>query len=256
VASGTKGSGGSKLLQQRKAERAAAARKEQERRERRRQLLTMVGAALAIVLVVTAGFVINSMRDDSHHPAPQAAKIPPPGSRYGVTIGPDSAPHQVVVYEDFLCQVCGQFEQAGRKQLAQLASQGKVQIEYRPVVLLSKLGTYSAASTLMWWLVLQHDGVHVAKTFHDLLFVHQPSAQGPFPSRDDLYPLAGQAGADSDALKAAMEAGEGAQDVVDNTKEAQRVGIKGTPTVLLDGKPFTDWRTPAELANNLVKAVQ
>jgi protein-disulfide isomerase len=255
VASGTRNGGDSKLLQQRKAERAAAARAEQQRRERRRQLLTMVGAALAIALVVTAGFVINSMRDDSH-PAAQAATVPPPGSQYGMTFGPDSAPHQVVVYEDFLCQVCGQFEKAGRKQLAQLAAQGQVQIEYRPVVLLSKLGTYSAASTLMWWLVLQHDGVHAAKTFHDLLYVHQPSEQGPFPSRDELYQLAGQAGVDTDALKASVESAEGTQEVADATKRARSVGIKGTPTVLIDGKPFTDWRTPADLATGLIEAVQ
>ena len=254
MASGTKG-GSSKLLQQQKAERAAAARAERERRERRRQLLTMVGAALAIVLVVAVGFAFNSMRDDSRS-ASEAATIPPPGSAYGMTIGPDSAPHQVVVYEDFLCQVCGEFERAGRKQLAQLAAQGKVQIEYRPVVLLSKLGTYSAASTLMWWLVLGHDGLHVAKTFHDLLFVQQPSEQGPFPSRDDLYQVAGRAGADTDALKASVESAEGTQEVADATKKAESLGIKGTPTVLLDGKPFTDWRTPSELAQNLVQAVQ
>jgi protein-disulfide isomerase len=215
----------------------------------------MIGAALAIVLVVAVGFALNSMRDDSH-PASEAATIPPPGSRYGLTIGPDSAPHQVVVYEDFLCQTCGKFEQAGRKQLAQLAAQGKVQIEYRPVVLLSKLGTYSAAATLMWWLVFQHDGLHVGKTFHDLLFAHQPTEQGPFPSRDDLYDLAGRAGADTDALRTSVENAEGTQEVADATKEAQSLGIKGTPTVLLDGKPFTDWRTPAELAQNLVQAVQ
>jgi protein-disulfide isomerase len=238
-----------------RAERAKAAAREKQRRERRRQLLTTVGAALAIVVVVAAGFAINSLRHDSH-PAAESATIPSPGSLEGLTIGPDSAPHQVVVYEDFLCQVCGQFEQAGHKQLAQLAAQGKVQIEYRPVVLLSKLGTYSARSTLMWWLVLQHDGVHAARTFHDLLFVHQPSAQGPFPSRDDLYALAGQAGADTDALKASVESAEGTEEVADATRKAQSLGIKGTPTVLLDGEPFTDWRSPADLATNLIQAVQ
>jgi protein-disulfide isomerase len=243
----------SKEKQQLRAERAAAALKEKQRRELRRQLLTVVGVVVAIVAIIAGGYLINSMRDDSKA---KADTIPGPGSQYGLTIGPDSAPHKVVVYEDFLCPFCGEFEKTGHEQLEQLADQGKVQIEYRPIVILSSAGPYSARATLMWWLVMQNDGDDVAKKFHDLLYADQPSEQGPFPSRDDLYQLAGQAGADTDALKAAVENSEGAQDVVDATKNAQELGVKSTPTLLLDGKPFTNGRTPADLANNLVEAVQ
>jgi protein-disulfide isomerase len=242
-----------KEKQRLRAERAAAALREKQQRERRRQILTVVGVLVAIALIVTAGFVINSMRDDTKA---KAEKIPPPGSQYGMTIGPDSAPHQVVVYEDFLCPFCGEFEKAGHEQLEQLAAQGKVQVEYRPIVFLGRLGPYSARATLTWWLVLQHDGVDVAQKFHDLLFANQPSEEGPFPSRDDLYTLAGQAGADVDSLKASMDAGEGTQDIVDNTKKAEDLGVSSTPTLLLDGQPFTTGRTSADLATNLIKAVQ
>jgi protein-disulfide isomerase len=236
-----------------RSERAAAALKEKQRRERRRQLLTAVGVVGAIALVVAGGFLINSMRDDSKA---NAAAIPPPGSQYGLTIGSASAPHQVVVYEDFLCPICGEFEKTGHAQLEQLADAGKVQIEYRPIIILSRAGPYSARSTLMWWLVRQNDGDDVALKFHDLLYANQPSEAGPFPSPDDLYQLAGQAGADTAALKTAVEGSEDAQDVVDATKKAEDLGVSSTPTVLLDGKPFTNGRTPADLANNLVKAVQ
>jgi protein-disulfide isomerase len=242
-----------KEKQRRRAERHAAALKERQRRERRRRLLTVVGVVVAIVLVVAGGFLISSMRDDTKV---DAAKIPPPGGSYGLTIGPDSAPHQVVVYEDFLCPICGEFEKTGHEQLEQLADQGKVQVEYRPIIILDRFGTYSARATLMWWLVKQHDGDAVAQKFHDLLYANQPSEEGPFPSRDDLYALAGQAGADAAALKASMEASEGAQEVADGTKDAEALGVNSTPTVVLDGEAFTNGRTPADLANNLVKAVQ
>ena len=89
-----------KEKQRLRAERAAAALKEKQRRERRRQILTAIGVVVAIALVVGGGFLINSMRDDTEE---TAAKIPPPGSEYGLTIGSADAPHQVVVYEDFLC---------------------------------------------------------------------------------------------------------------------------------------------------------
>ncbi len=242
-----------KEKQRLRAERAAAALKEKQRRERRRQIFTAVGVVLAIALIVGAGFVINSMRDDTSE---TASKIAPPGSKYGLTIGTSSAPHQVVVYEDFLCPICGEFEKAGHEQLEELADQGKVQIEYRPFVLLDRLGPYSSRSTMVWSLVLQQDGADVALKYHDLLFANQPSEEGPFPSNEDLIALAGQAGADVDKLTAAVDAGDGDDWPDDATKLAFSLGVRSTPTVVLDGKPFTDYRTPDDLAANLIKAVQ
>ena len=249
----------SRQHQRLKTERAAAALKEKQRRERRRQLVTGVATIVAIVLVIAGGYWLNSLRADDTKASDTRAKtatVPGPGSPYGLTIGPDSAPHQVVVYEDFLCPDCATFEKTGQQQLAQLAAAGKVQVEYRPIVTLSSFGTYSARSMLMWWLVMQNDGIDVATKFHDLLYAHQPSEQGPFPSRDDLYQLAGQAGADTDTLKANVEASADAQDVVDATKKATALGVGSTPAVFLDGKRFTTGATPGDLANNLIKAVQ
>jgi hypothetical protein len=123
-----------------KAERAAAARQQRQRRERRRQLLAVVGVVVATALVIGSGYWLNSLRADDTTTG--AAAIPGPGSRFGLTIGPDSAPHQVV-YEDFLCPQCAAFEKAGGRQLARLAAAGKVQVEYRPIVTLSAFGIYS-----------------------------------------------------------------------------------------------------------------
>jgi len=242
-----------KEKQRLRAERAAAALKEKQRRERRRQILTATGVVVAIALVVGVGFLFNSMRDDTQETADQ---IPPPGSQYGLTIGSADAPHQVVVYEDFLCPICGEFEAAGHEELAQLADQGKVQIEYRPFVLLDRLGPYSSHATMVWSLVLQQDGPDVAQKFHDLLFANQPSEEGPFPSQEELVALAGQAGADTTKLQSAIDAGDGIDWPVNATDSAESLGVESTPTITLDGEPFTDGRTAADLATNLIKAVQ
>jgi protein-disulfide isomerase len=162
----------------------------------------------------------------------------------------------VVVYEDFLCPICGEFEKAGHVQLADLAKQGKVQIEYRPFVLLARAGPYSERAAATWAMVLQNDGPEVAKAYHDLLFANQPSETGPFPSSQDLIDLAGQAGADVDALKASLDAGDGDAWAKGATEAAVAAGVNSTPTALLDGQLFTDFRTPDDLAANLVKAVQ
>jgi protein-disulfide isomerase len=242
-----------KEKQQLRAERAAAALKEKQRRERRRQILTVVGVLVVIALIVGGGFLINSMRDDT---AKTADTAPAPGSSFGLTIGSAAAPHKLIVYEDFLCPFCGEFEKATHEQLAQLAADNQVQVEYRPIVFLGRAGPYSANSTLIWWLVQQQAGDDVAKKFHDLLFANQPSEEGPFPSQDDLYALAAQAGADADAIKAAVANHEGAQEVADATKAATKLGVKSTPTLILDGKAFTNGRTVDDLAANLLKALQ
>lgn len=242
-----------KEKQRLRAERAAAALKEKERRERRRRILTVAGVLAVVALLIGGGFAINSMRDDS---SVNAAAVPGPGSPYGLTLGPSSAPHTVVIYEDFLCPFCGEFEKASSDQLAQLAADGKVQIEYRPIVFLSRAGPYSARSTLIFTLVQQKYGDEVAKKFHDLLFANQPSEEGPFPSRDDLYALAAQAGANADEIKTAVEANEGVDQVAAATNSAKELKVSSTPTVILDGKRFTNGRTVDDLAANLLKALQ
>jgi 2-hydroxychromene-2-carboxylate isomerase len=109
---------------------------------------------------------------------------------------------------------------------------------------------------MIWSLVLQQDGDDVALKFHDLLFANQPSEEGPFTSKEDLITMAGQAGADVDKLTAAVDGNEGIDWPVDATRAAEKAGVNSTPTVILDGQLFSNWRTPDDLAANLVKAVQ
>jgi len=243
----------SKESQRQRAEKAAAALRERERRERRRQILTVAGVLAAIVLIVGGGFLINSMRDTSED---VAAAAPPTGSQYGVTIGSSSAPHKVVVYEDFLCPICGGLEKGSGSELAALADEGKVQVEYRPIVVLSRMGPYSAESAQVFAVVLDKAGPEVAKEFHDLLFANQPSEGGPFPSMEDLVELAGEAGADGAAVQAAIDNGEGEDWVADANAAADDLGVESTPTVILDGAPFSEGRTIDDLAANLLEAVQ
>ena len=242
-----------KQKQQARAERAAAALREKERRERRRQILSVVGVLAAIAVLVGGGFVINSMRDDT--PA-NASAVPPPGSDLGLTIGSDTAKHTLVIYEDFLCPFCAEFEKQTRDQLAQLADQGQVQVEYRPIVFLTRVGPYSQQATETFMVVQELYGDEVAKSFHDLLFENQPSEEGPFPSDQDLYALAAQAGADPGELEAAVDDGQGADRAEAATTSATDLKINSTPTLVLDGEAFTTGRTIDDLAANLLQALQ
>jgi protein-disulfide isomerase len=229
-----------------RAERAAAALKEQQRAERLRRTLMIGGVVVVILAIVVGGFLINRARDTSAD-----VSAPPAGSgSFGVTIGQKSAPHSVVIYEDFLCPYCGELESASHEEMAKLAEEGKVYVEYRPFNLLRT--DYSVAAAGAFKVVLDAAGPEAAKKFHDELYADQPEESGPYPDTSWLVDKAVEAGADETAVRSAIENGKGDAWVTEATKAASDAGVHSTPTIVLDGKVFQDGRTPDELAQNLI----
>lgn len=231
-----------------RAERAAALRREQERRERRRRALMVGGVVLALVLIVGVLYWISGLNDSD-------PEVPAAGdSEYGVTVGEADAPHEVVIYEDFLCPFCGELEAATREDLTRLAADGEVYLEYRPFDL---LGTdYSVAAANAFAVVLEEAGPEEAKEFHDLVFADQPEEAGPYPDADWLVDKAVEAGASEDDVRPAIEDQTSASWVEGATQEAEDSGVRRTPTIILDGEVFEDGRTVDQLAENLIGELQ
>jgi protein-disulfide isomerase len=213
------------------AARAAAVREEQQKRERRR-VLVMGGsvAAVVIALVVAAVLVVNSSGVDTD-------EVQAGSSEYGLTIGPEDAPTEIVIYEDFLCPACGAFEAEANDDLAQAAADGDARVEYRPFVLLDGFDDYSPRAVNAFAVVLDESGPEVAKRFHDELYADQPSeSDSTFPDADWLVEKAVAAGADEAAVRPGIE-DMAQQDFVDQaTSEAQSAGVNSTPTVIVDGE--------------------
>lgn len=235
---------------QSRAERAAALLQEQQARERRRNILVVVAVVVVMIAVVGGGFLINASRDSS-----KDIKAASGGeTEHGIAIGDPDAPHEVVIYEDFLCPYCGQLERASGDELDRLADEGKVYVDYRPFQLLSH--DYSRDSANAFAVVLDAAGAEVAKEFHDLLFQEQPEESGPFPDSDWFVDKAVEAGADENDVRAGIEDGEQEDWVADATQAATDAGINSTPVVLLDGEIYQDGRTMEELADNLVAELE
>ena len=237
-----------------RAARAAAALAERKRKERRRNIIT--GGAVLVVIALIAGaiFWAVSSRDAADDEAASQA------SEYGVSIGDEDAPHEVIIYEDFLCPVCGALEAETRDDLAELAAEGKVRVDYRPFNLFSTDGDprkpYSVDAASAFAVVLQESGAEVAKEFHDILFEEQPSEAGPFPDAEWFVEKAVEAGAEEGDVRPGIEGGAGQDWVADATREALDAGVSSTPTILLDGDEFRDGRTMEEVGANLVAAVR
>jgi protein-disulfide isomerase len=233
AASAAKAAARSAKAQARAAEREARlAELERVRQAEQRRRTVMVGVVVTVVLVLLVASAFWLLRPD------EVDAVPAGQSDYGVTIGPEDAPHELVVYEDFLCPACGSFEAATGEQLAQLAEEGQVYVDYRPFELLSQFGDYSARSVAAFGVVLQTSGPEVAKEFHDLLYADQPEeGADSYPDAESLIATAVQAGADEDAVRAGIEEGE--NDFSDGaTAEAREAGVDRTPTIVLDGATF------------------
>jgi protein-disulfide isomerase len=237
-----------------RAAKAAAALAERKRRERRRNILTGASVLLVIALIAGVIFWVVSSRDAEEDEAASQA------SDYGVTIGDSDAPHSIIIYEDFLCPVCGALEAETRDDLAELAAEGKVQVDYRPFNLFSTDGDprkpYSVDAANAFAVVLQESGAEVAKEFHDILFEEQPSEAGPFPEADQFVEWAVDAGAEEGDVRPGIEEGAEQDWVAEATREAAAAGVSSTPTILLDGEEFLDGRTMEEVGENLVAAVR
>jgi protein-disulfide isomerase len=248
-------------------ERAAAIQAEQARAERNRKL-ALYGAVVVVVAVIAAAvFWYSGGSSSNPTSAADAAKVPArvvgmsgapattiatkdasAGSTPNLVIGKASAPTKVVVYEDFLCPYCREFEEASRDFLHEAAEQGKVEVEYRPFHLLQP--QYSLDALNAFAAVLTSSSPEVALRFHDLLYDKQPyETASSFPDASELAKWAKSVGGDSGAVEAAVNANDPAF-----AKAAEELStaakVPGTPTVFVDGKTLSG-SSPADMANKL-----
>jgi len=238
-----------KAKAQARSDRAAALLAERKRKEKRRNLLSIGGVGLVMALIVGGAVLFQVLNKDE-------VKASDAGSSdYGLLVGPDDAPHEVIVYEDFLCPVCEAFESAADDRLSELAAEGKVQIDYRPISIFEDF-SYSADSLNAFFVVQDAAGDDVAKLFHDLLYDDQPAEQGPYPDNDWLVAKAVEAGAVEADVRPGIEGDAKADAVEAASKEAEDAGVGGTPTILLDGVEFRDGKTWDDIAANLAAAIE
>lgn len=215
-----------------RTERARAQAEERRKAAKRKEQLTRAGIVAGVLVLIVGGyFLISNMGSDKPETPPEGAT-----ASFGMRIGEDDAPKEIVVYEDFLCPFCGQLETTVRDRLDAAVEAGDVSVEYRPLPFLEGIDDYSPRSANAFAVVLDASGPEVAKTFHDLLFDNQPSEEGPFPSDDELVALAVEAGAAEADVRPGIEdmTFEGWVDAAGEA--ASKAGVNSTPSVFVDGE--------------------
>jgi protein-disulfide isomerase len=210
--------------------RAEALRQEQLKREQRRRVY-LVSAAVAAPAGATARAGSPSGSDGA-----AGATIPA-----GVVV--------VDIYTDFMCPVCGLFEQQNGADLDAFGKSGTAVIVYHPISILDRAsnGTnYSTRAAQAAAVVADKDPTHYL-AFDQALFANQPKEDTNGLTNGQLEQLAQSAGVPS-AVTATFVDGKFTDWVAAATEDASKNGVSGTPTVKINGKVFGgNWQAAGEL---------
>jgi protein-disulfide isomerase len=240
--------------------RSAAARKVEDMRraqlaaERRRRLIVISLSVVAVlVAVVVTAIVVQTSRSE---PATPAAGVPGSTAHYGVLVGQPSAPVHVVIYEDFQCPFCREFEATSAGLLKQYVAEKKISVEYRPIAFLDQHSTsqYSTRSLNAAACVTAAGGSDAFLKFHDLLYAHQPAEGTAGLPDSQLLSYAKQVGVSGRKVQSCIDGEQYRGWTVGATNASSKAGINGTPTIFVNGSPFTDITSRDALAQAIRSA--
>ncbi|WP_426594315.1 DsbA family protein [Cellulomonas sp. McL0617] len=276
--------------------KAAQMRKEQERKARRNRIIgitVLVVAVLALAFMVwkivsnqnqnaannsevvyggSSSNVIPPAIADVKAPAPAQANGGIPVSGEGAAAVGKVGDGDVVltIYFDFMCPICGNFEQINGDDVASILAAGGTTVEYHPISFLDSrsAGTnYSTRAANAAAIVADQSPEHFA-AFVSEMYKNQPAEGSSGRTDAEIAKIATDLGvptkvADTftDTVNGTYQTGSAANAVSHDgtwrtmapwvaagTNQMQTdIGQVSTPTILINGKAFTNWQTPGAL---------
>lgn len=150
----------------------------------------------------------------------------------GLVLGSPNAPVTITEYLDFQCPFCSKYAVSVLPSIEETyISKDQAKLEVRPMAILgpeSELAAqaaYAANDQGRFW------------DFYDMLFANQKGeGQGRF-SLDNLKRMAAAIGLDTNAFNSAMDSKKYESKVKSDTSQSQAGGVRGTPTVFVNGRP-------------------
>jgi len=229
------------------AEARAAAEAEQRRRDNRIRIIG--GAALVVVVGLIIGLAIHGSQSNTAatgvvNEAAVPAGVSASGSTpWGVPAAKAVAGKPTLaIWEDFQCPVCASFEKANGAAVLKLATDGKVNLVWRPTTFIdnnfpNSPNPKSSHRAAMAW----GCAVDAGKTtqYHSALFSTQAKTEGDGWTDQQFTDLATQVGITGDALTSFQSCYNDKkfdQWVTNSYTQFQTDAIAGTPSAYLNGK--------------------
>jgi len=225
---------------------------------RRGRDLSIVAIVALIVVAVAAGLLAQRSRataaDASYH-GPFAPVTLTAGDT--VTMAqPGIAAPVLVIYEDFQCPICHDFELANGGAVEKLADQGQVKVVYQLFTIFVGSQPRQANSTRAWaaarcvpagsWL-----------RYHDLLYAHQPAeTAGDGFAVTELLALGRRIGLTSSSFTQCVASQRYAAQIVPISNRLIKDGVNETPVVTLNGRrvSLTTLVSPSDALARAIRA--
>lgn len=230
-------------------ERLAAERERQKARDKRRRGLIVSSAVVGVLglAAVVGVLAANSGAGEEDAASPAVA---PSGAVEddgpAIPVGRQDAKSTLVVWEDFRCPACKQFEDSFRSTIHELTDKGRLRVQYHLATLIDKnlggTGSLRAANAA----ACAQDAGRFPQ-YHDVLYENQPpETQDSFGDNAKLIDLAGKVkGLTTPAFRSCVDAGTHDSWVKKSDAAFEAGDFPGTPTVFLNGKNvFGDQKNP------------
>ena len=146
--------------------------------------------------------------------------------------GPVDAPVGLVVYSDYQCPFCAKWADSTLPAMMEYAEAGDLRIEWRDI---NMYGEPSARASL---------AAHAAGLqgkywdFHDALYPDGETRPKEELTAEALVGLADQLGLDTERFAADMASAETKNLIAERAREGRSLGVTGTPSFLLGGRPI------------------
>jgi len=246
-------------------EKARVQRDEQKKKDRRTKLFLQggVGIALVAIVAVIALVLVNSNQPQGPGPQNFASDgvqlnqgfIATPTDAIEADAEPipsvpdeESGVLDIQIYVDYLCPICGAFEQANAEYIESLVDNGAATLEVHPITILDRFsqGQRYSSRAVNAVACVADSSPNDFYSYHTLLLSPevQPAENSNGLSDDDFITLLGTAGVENVPAISECIKDETFKSWVSNSTERALAGpipnseiaqVTGTPTVLVNG---------------------
>ena len=213
-------------------------------------ILAVLGVALGSAWYLTRTIPASPVTPIAPAPAtaqasPAQQQRPPvvqgvPGAEPAHVLGPANAPVKLEEFGDFECPPCGIFHPILEQMHAEFGD--KLQIIFREFPLVPTHQHALAAASAAEAAGLQGKFWEM----HDLIYEHQSEWKKEFDVRPIFEGYAKKIGLDVERYKRDMNGDLVAQRIFQDGKRGHSLGVKGTPTVFINGREVPFESLPAE----------
>ncbi len=168
------------------------------------------------------------------------------------TMGSSDAPVTLVMYEDFECPFCQQFEQNAVPQIvSNYVESGDVRLVWKDFPLAQLHPWATPAAEAMECVYRQDEDAFW--TVKDRIFENQ-NTLSTSNVQDQIKSWAAEEGVSESAVQSCIDSGDATQEVEDDQSEGRTIGVSGTPSVVVNGElivgaqPFSRFESAIESA--------